>query len=94
MLTTLKERIADIAKAVCGNNSDDVTVSDTVSRLLVSVKNAMPDHCETNGVFNTLLESLRKELLPSVISNWDSLTNDEKECLGDMGNFFCKCILL
>ena len=90
LLITLKERIADIAKAVCGNNSDDVTVSDTVNRLLVSVKNTMSDHFATNGVFNTLLESLRKELLPTVISNWDSLTDDEKECLGDMGNFFCK----
>ena len=75
LLITLKERIADIAKGVCGNNSDDVTVADTVNRILVSVKNTMSDHCATNGALNTLLESLRKELLPTVISNWDSLTD-------------------
>ena len=43
-----------------------------------------------NDVFNKLLEDLRKEILPKVISNWESLSLDDKSSLEEMGNFFCK----
>ncbi len=54
------------------------------------VKNTMLDQCATNGAFNRLLEEVRKDILPQITSNWDSLSSSDKASLEEMGNFFCK----
>ncbi len=50
----------------------------------------MLDQCATNGAFNRLLEEVRKDILPQITSNWDSLSSSDKASLEEMGNFFCK----
>ena len=45
-----------------------------------------------NGLFNSLLLDLRKDVLPSVVNNWDSFSNTEQTNLIEMGNFFVKFI--
>ena len=54
----------------------------------------MSDKCSVNHVFNAQLKSLRADLLPTVIENWDSLTDDSKNELKDMGHFFCRMHIL
>ena len=90
ILASWKDKISDIAKAVCGNTATENDVEKTVNELLCTVKNTMSDHCATNGVFNSLLEEMRKNLLPNVISNWKGLDEEGKRKLEEMGNFFCK----
>ena len=60
ILASWKDKISDIAKAVCGSTATENDVEKTVNELLCTVKNTMSDHCATNGVFNSLLEEMRK----------------------------------
>ena len=85
-----KDRVAEIANATCGSVSSSETLKKTTDQLLVSIKNSMSDQCATNGVFNSLLSELRKDVLPNVIANWETFTEPQKESFIDMGNFFCK----
>ena len=55
-----KDKISDITKAVCGSTATENDVEITVNELLCTVKNTTSDHCATNGVFNSLLEEMRK----------------------------------
>ena len=74
-----KDRVAEIANATCGSVGSSETPKKTTDQLLVSIKNSMSDQCATNGVFNSLLSELRKDVLPNVIANWKTFTEPEKE---------------
>ncbi|KAI8487141.1 hypothetical protein Bbelb_349390 [Branchiostoma belcheri] len=54
------------------------------NELIVKLKNTMGDRAATQN--NTLFESYRKELLPEVEKNWDSLTQEEKQNLATMNH--------
>lgn len=50
----------------------------------------MGDQGPTNLQFHKYVQSFREELLPSVVSNWDSLLIAVQKEIGDMGNYFYK----
>ena len=48
------------------------------NKLLVSIKNTMPDRHIVQKKFNSLLQEYRCEILPDVIEGWSSLGEEEK----------------
>ena len=54
----------------------------------------MSDLGPINPLFNSQLKSVSEQLLPTIIENWEQLSDAQKEQLGEMGNFFCKLHLL
>lgn len=49
----------------------------------------MSDRHIVEKKFNSLLEDYRSEILPSVISDWDTLSVNEQLNLSSLNNFFC-----
>ena len=90
ILLCWKDRVTEIANAICGQNNSMDSLTETIDKLLSSVKNTMSDQCATNGVFNQLMQSLRNEVLPRAIDNWETLNDKERSDLSQMGHFFCK----
>ncbi|XP_003729015.2 uncharacterized protein LOC100888157 [Strongylocentrotus purpuratus] len=87
-LDAFKRAISDIAEAVCSDQSTEQEKK--IAALVTSVKNTMGDQGPTNPQFNKYVQSFREELLPHVVSNWDSLSTAAQKEIGDMGNYFCK----
>ena len=48
------------------------------------------DQGPTMSQFNAKLQSVRANLLPEVVGNWESLPNDVKEYMAEFGAFFGK----
>ena len=49
----------------------------------------MSDRASSQKAFNTLLSEYRAEVLPQVVSNWDSMSEEEQQSMSQMYNFFC-----
>ena len=49
----------------------------------------MPDRYTTEKLFSQLLQEYRKDVLPDVVSGWDKMSQDEKNVLTRMNNFYC-----
>ena len=60
-----------------------------VNELITSIKSTMSDRASVNKAFNREFDALRKKVAPQVISNWDKLTDKEKESVLHVGHFFC-----
>ena len=48
----------------------------------------MSDLRPANPWLSSELKSLRENLIPNVLGNWDDLSEVRKSQLGEMGNFF------
>eukprot|EP00112_Aurelia_sp_Birch-Aquarium-sp1_P023755 Seg720.1 transcript_id=Seg720.1/GoldUCD/mRNA.D3Y31 product="hypothetical protein" protein_id=Seg720.1/GoldUCD/D3Y31 len=88
ILKTWQERVKEIAAAI--TRPHDGALSANVNRLVASIKNTMSDQCATNGVFTSILQDLRKQVMPNVIEKWEQFSEDERSSVLEMGNFFCK----
>ena len=64
-------------------------VNDWVNKIIKSIKNVMSDRCAVQKKFNNLFTCFRKDVLPSVVEGWESLTNVEKAKLSGVNEFFC-----
>ena len=49
----------------------------------------MADCCATPPKINNLFTKFRKELLPDIMKNWENLSNDQQQSLGNVNEFFC-----
>ena len=54
----------------------------------------MSDQCAVNGVFNAGVKKIRKDLLPSVIKEFDSLSHEERYHIAEVGTYACRLHLL
>ena len=63
-------------------------------KLITSTKAMMSDQCATNAVFNANIETLRKELSPTVIENYDQISEDDKRDIQEVGKFACRLHLM
>lgn len=70
------------------------TTEDKIARLIVSLKSTMSDQGPINPSFNRELQSVREDLLPVAIKNWDNLSDLTKSQLSAMSNFYCKMHLI
>ncbi len=59
------------------------------AKIVKKIKNTMSDRHSAEKLFNTMLFEYREELLPTVVENWDLMTDVEKENMTRMNNFFC-----
>ncbi|VDI51116.1 Hypothetical predicted protein [Mytilus galloprovincialis] len=83
--------IDDLARSYSNPDEDSTKVK---AKLITSIKCFLSDQCATNNVFNENIEKIRKDLLPTVINNFDNLTEIEKSDITKMGRFACRLHLL
>ena len=62
---------------------------DFSARLFASIKNLMSDRCVTQKRFNRLFIEYRNNLIPQIVENWDSLSEDERKEFKKVNEFFC-----
>ena len=79
------KELATVIEGVTGERDDDI-----FKELIATVKSTMTDQGPTMPQFNARLQSVRANLLPDVVENWDTLPGDVKECMAEFGVFFCK----
>lgn len=84
-LSTLKQILSDI-DLVAGEGAGE--------RIVACIKNTMSDRHIVQKNFNCLLEDYRAQILPSVISNWSSLSEEEQVKMCTLNSFFCGMHLL
>ena len=84
--TVLSELVTILKDIECVCSGTDNKVGD---KLLVSIKNTMSDRHIVQKKFNNLLEDYRYEVLPEVIDEWPSMTDDEKESMKKINCLFC-----
>ena len=80
-------QILDDINAVYTSYRGDVP--NVSSRIIANIKNTMSDRHIVEKNFNQLLEDYRTEILPSVVKDWESISEDERASLSKMHNFFC-----
>ena len=64
-------------------------ISSSADTIIANIKNTMSDRAAPQKSFNNLLATYRSDILPDVVSNWDSLPEDEQTILSHMHNFYC-----
>ena len=79
-LSTLKQVLQDI---------ELVSEKGAGEKILSRIKNTMSDRHIVKKKFNRLLEDYRAEILPSAVSNWNLLSEDEQMEVTSLNNFFC-----
>ena len=92
IMDSFKYRVQEIAQAL--SSGENVLLEDKVAELVTSIKSTMSDQGPTNATFNEQLAELRKEFLPKVVEKWEELSEESKNSLEEMGNFYCKLHLL
>lgn len=83
-LETLKEILSDIDSVQMARGKEAVS-----SKIVKKIKNTMSDRHSAEKLFNEMLHDYRKEILPDVIENWQDLSDDERDQMTRMNNFFC-----
>lgn len=63
--------------------------SDVAKKIIGVIKNTMSDRHIVQKKFNELLESYRREVLPTIQAGWDSLSEEEQASLTKMNNLYC-----
>ena len=91
MLDTIKEMLEDIEQTA---SFDESSTTEVGKKILSNIKNTMSDRAATQKCFNELLEAYRMEILPTVVSEWEDLSADEKESMATMYHFFVVFIWL
>ena len=70
-------------------NDIETVVGEGVGKEILSrIRNTMSDRHVVQK-FNVLLEEYRTEILPEVETRWSRLSEEEKESLSTLNNFFC-----
>ena len=83
-LETLKEISSDIDSVQLSLGNEAVS-----SRIIAKIKNTMSDRHAAEKLFNELVSDFRAEILPTIVDNWDELSDVEREQMTRMNNFFC-----
>ena len=89
-LTEVLTGSADVALQTLKGILEDVG-NGTGQRILACIKNTMSDCHIVEKNFNKLLEDYRAEVLPEVVSNWLTLSIEEKSTFTSLNNFFVIC---
>ena len=93
MLTGSAQQTLDTLKQIL-SDLEFVAGKGVQTSLLSKIKNTMSDRHIVEKKFNHLLEEYRLEILPDVIDAWDDLSEEEKQQIASLNNFFCGMHLL
>lgn len=83
-LETLTEILDDLNVVQSKVGSSDVS-----SKIISKVKNTMSDRHAAEKLFSEILAEYRADILPEIVTGWASLSNEEKDEMVRMNNFFC-----
>ncbi|CAH1267617.1 Hypp3773 [Branchiostoma lanceolatum] len=89
--SSFTEACKELAEVLCTKRED---VAEKTAQIVASFTSTMSDRGATNPLFNQELEELRRELLPVAEKNWDTFSDEVKDELTNVSNFFCKMHLL
>lgn len=64
-------------------------ITEAAQTIVANIKSTMSDRAATQKSFNAVLSSYRADILPSVVTNWGSLSDSERSALCNMHNFYC-----
>ena len=85
-LDTLQEILDDLT---CAAAAEKGAGTETGKIILSKIKNTMSDRAATEKAFNDLLSRYRSEILPTVIQEWKQVSNEERQSMSRMYNFYC-----
>eukprot|EP00057_Strongylocentrotus_purpuratus_P011916 XP_011666390.1 PREDICTED: uncharacterized protein LOC105439273 [Strongylocentrotus purpuratus] len=85
---SFQERVKELAESI--SSDDPATTSDITNRMITTIKSTMTDQGPTMPQFSEKIRTLKEELLPHVVSNWDGLTEDDKSTCQQFATFYCK----
>lgn len=88
-LKLIKDQLRDISQLVDGENADKKT-----AEILNSVKNMMTDRHVVNSALKTKLEVWRKQCLPLIIENFETLPNNVRSKIIELNDFKCNLHVL
>ena len=83
-LETFQEILSDVegVQRALGKNSSS-------AEIIAKLKNTMSDRHSAEKLLNELLAEYRVEILPTVAKNWSIMSENEREHLTRVNNFFC-----
>ena len=84
-MDTFRDLLAEMSRLVV---PEDAQNSD-VQNILYKFKCLMTDRCSVNSSFFEEFQKWRKEILPFVVENYDSLPEKERESISSMHHVFC-----
>jgi len=58
-------------------------------KLVLKLKNKMSDRHAAEKLFSQFLQEYRKDMLPDFVSGWNKMSQDRKNVLTRMNNFYC-----
>ena len=85
MCSLKKLKLSSVIEGVAWDKIDKV-----FKELITTVKSTMTDQGPTMPQFNERLHSVRTNLLPEVVENWETLPQFVKESMAEFGAFYCK----
>ena len=84
------ENILEDVCAMFGLQNDGKDQEDkAMNKILKSIKNVMSDRCAVQKRFNNLFTNYRKEILPTVVKEWESLSEEERAKMSKVNEYFC-----
>ena len=87
LVQALTSKLEDLAHSLSMANAEEREVK--VKELIVSIKSTMSDRAVVNKKFNEEFDVLWEKVAKEVLSNWDELTESEKESVLHVGHFLC-----
>ena len=88
-LKVLENVLADVSGMFDSFAGED---SNILNKAVKSTENAMSDRCTVQKKFIDLFTCFRKDVLPTVVSEWESLSEEEKNKISTVNEFFVVCI--
>ena len=71
------------------DNVKETSNSSVAKSILANIRNTMSDRAATELKWHQQLENYRKNILPEMTNNWDSLTDEERRPIEKLHNFYC-----
>ena len=85
-LKVLENVLADVSDMFDSFAGED---SNILNKAVKSIKNVMSDRCAVQKKFNDLFTCFRKDVLPTIVSEWESLSEEEENKMSTVNEFFC-----
>lgn len=85
-LNTLEEILDDLTSAAAARKGAGTEIGKII---LSKIKSTMSDRAATEKAFNDLLSQYRSEILPTVLQEWEKLSDEERQSMSRMYNFYC-----
>ena len=81
------DRVEELARSIATTNN---TSQDLNKRIISTIKSTMTNQGPTMPQFSERIHTLKEEILPHVVSNWEQLTEDDRATCQQFASFFCK----